>query len=411
MATRPAPFGAAITGIGLLTPAGIGVGANWERLASGVSCATTDEALAGAPVDFSCRVPGFDADALLGGFEARQLARFVQLAVVAARQALSDADLDPARWDGARVGIVLGNSLGGLSAVEAQQEVLRTSGARRVSPLTIPMSMVNMAAGYVAIDVGATGPSLVTATACASGATAIGTARELLRSGACDVVLAGGTESALTPLALAGLGRMGALSGRSGEPGAASRPFDAGRDGFVAAEGAAVLVLERVPDAEARGGRVHAVVRGYGAATDAHHATAPDPEGRGVERALRTALADAGLGPSAVDHVNAHGTSTPLGDVIEARVLRRVLGDRPVVTSTKGVTGHALAASGAMEAAYTALALARRSVPPTANLTELDPRVELDVVTGAPRAAPIDVGVSTSLGFGGHNAALVLTAG
>jgi 3-oxoacyl-[acyl-carrier-protein] synthase II len=305
---------------------------------------------------------------------------------------------------------VLGNSLGGLACLERQHAALLEGGARKVSPLMIPMHMVNMVAGQVAIDVGAKGPSLVTATACASGTTAIGTARDLLRSGACDVVLAGGTESALTPLAMAGLSRMGALSRRGAEPGRASRPFDAGRDGFVAAEGAGVLVLERQEDARARGARARAVIRGYGSATDAHHATAPDPDGRGIEQALRAALADAGLGASDVDHVNAHGTSTPLNDITEGRALQRALGTRPLITSTKGVTGHALAAAGAIEAAYTALAIEHRSVPPTANLTQLDPRLEVEVVSGTPRSASIEVAVSTSLGFGGHNAALVIIA-
>ncbi|MFD9903154.1 beta-ketoacyl-[acyl-carrier-protein] synthase family protein [Streptomyces sp. NPDC059063] len=404
------PFGVAITGLGLVTPAGTGVKENWHRLGSGLSSAATDAALKGLPVDFDCRVPEFDAGALLGGFEARQLERFVQLAVVAARGAVDDAGLDPAGWDGARVGVVLGNSLGGARALERQHTALTESGPHRVSPLTIPMYMVNMVAGYVAIDVGAQGPSLVTATACASGTTAVGTARELLRSGVCDIVLAGGTESALTPTVIAGLTKMGALSRNTAAPERASRPFDAERDGFVAAEGAGVLVLERCADARARGAHVRAVVRGYGAATDAHHATAPEPQGRGIEQALRAALTDAGVGPSDVDHVNAHGTSTPMNDVTEGRMLRRVLGTRPAVTSTKGVTGHALAAAGALEAAFTALAIEHGSVPPTANLRRLDPELDIDVVSGAPRDLPVEVAVSTSLGFGGHNAALVLTA-
>ncbi|MEW1866408.1 beta-ketoacyl-[acyl-carrier-protein] synthase family protein [Streptomyces sp. NPDC088194] len=405
-----ASFGAAITGLGLVTPAGIGVKENWDRVTSGRSCATADEPLGGLPAGVTCRVPGFDADALLGGFSAWGFDRFAQLAIVASRQALADAGWDPARWDGTRVGVVLGNSLGGMQSLERQHTALLERGPRKVSPLTIPMFMVNMVAGHVAIDIGAKGPSEVSAAACAAGGTAVGTARALLRSGVCDVVVAGGTESALTPLVLAALGKMGALSGRTDEPGRASRPFDAGRDGFVAAEGAGVLVLERTADARARGARVHAVVRGYGSASDAHHPTAPDPSGQGIERALRAALADAGLGPSDVDHVNAHGTATVLNDAAEGRMLRRVLGDRPLVTSTKGVIGHTLGACGAIEAAYTALAVAHHCVPPTANLTRLDPEVEIDVVGGAPRSAPIDVAVSTSMGFGGHNAALVLTA-
>jgi 3-oxoacyl-[acyl-carrier-protein] synthase II len=287
---------------------------------------------------------------------------------------------------------------------------MSAGGPRKVSPLMVPMFLPNMVAGQVAIDIGARGPGLVVATACASGTTAVGVARDLLRSGACDVVLAGAAESALTPLIVTGLSRMGALSRRDGDAGTASRPFDADRDGFVVAEGAGILVLERPADALARRARVRALVRGYGAATDAHHATAPEPDGRGVEQALRAALADAGLDGTDVDHVNAHGTSTPAGDLVEGRVLRRVLGDRALVTSTKGVTGHPLAAAGAMEAAFTALAIEHATVPPTANLTRLDPRLEIDVVHGASRRAAIEVAVSTSMGFGGHNAALVLTA-
>jgi 3-oxoacyl-[acyl-carrier-protein] synthase II len=403
-------FGAAITGLGLVTPAGIGTEENWDALQSGLSRAAADEDLGEAPVGFSCRVPGFDAAALLGGFAARQMERFVQLAVVASRLALEDAGWEPARWDRARVGVVMGNSMGGISSVERQYAALLAGGPRRVSPLLIPMFMVNMVAGYVAIDIGAEGPCHVTATACASGTTAIGTARDLLRTGACDVVVAGGTESALTPLTIAGLSRMGALSKRVDQPAHASRPFDADRDGFVPAEGAGVLVLERLEDAEARGARSLAVVRGYGCTADAYHATAPDPAGQGIERALRVAMADAGVGPSDIGHVNAHGTSTPLNDLIEGQMLRRVFGDGPPVTSTKGVTGHPMAAAGAIEAAYTALTLQRQCIPPTANLSKLDPRLEIDVVHGSPRHASIDVAASTSLGFGGHNAALVLTA-
>lgn len=401
----------AITGWGLVTPAGSGAGANWDRLLAGGSCATRDETLRGEPVDITCRVCDVDPEALLGGFQAWQLERFVQLAVIAARQARDDAGLDPATWDGARVGVVLGNSLGGVQALTRAQEVMRGAGAAAVSPLLLPRFLPNMAAGYVAIDLGAHGPTQVIATACASGATAIGVARDLLRRHTCDLVLAGGTESALTPLVMAGLYRMGALSRRVSRPAAAARPFDADRDGFVAAEGAAVLVLERVADARARGARRRAVVRGYGAASDAYHATAPEPGGKGIELALRAALADAGLAGGDVDHVNAHGTGTPLGDLAEAQALHRVLGPRPAVTSTKGVTGHALAAAGAMEAAYAALAIEQQCVPPTANLRRPDPRLPIDVVRGAPRSMPIEVAVSTSLGFGGHNAALVLTAG
>ncbi|MBN0044356.1 beta-ketoacyl-[acyl-carrier-protein] synthase family protein [Streptomyces actuosus] len=408
--SRPATGAVAVTGIGLVTAAGLDTQTSWERVCSGRSTAATDPELAGLPVDFSCRVTGFDASALLGPGSSWRLDRFTQLAIVAARQAVADAGLDPESWDGTRVGVIVGNSLGGTQTWEQQHRRLLEETPKSVSPLLIPMGMSNMVAGHLAIDVKAMGPSMVTATACASGANAIGLARDLLRSGTCDVVLAGGAEAALTPAAVTGLARMGGLSGRREDPAAASRPFDAARDGFVAAEGAGILVLERAEDARARGAGVYADVIGFGASSDAHHATAPDPSGAGMERALRAALADAGVGTDEVDHVNAHGTSTPLNDVTEGRVLRRVLGRRPLVTSTKGVTGHTLAAAGAVEAAFTALALHHQLVPPTANLTDLDPEIDLDVAAGAAAGADLEVAVSTSLGFGGHNAALVLAA-
>ncbi|MGH7644307.1 MAG: beta-ketoacyl-[acyl-carrier-protein] synthase family protein, partial [Gemmatimonadales bacterium] len=307
-------FAAAVTGLGLVTPAGIGVAANWERLCSGKSTAGIDPALQGVPVDFDCRVPGFDAAALLGHKHARRLDRFVQLAVVAAREAVADSGFDPQTWDGARVGVVLGCGMGGAHTWETQHRVLMERGPSKVSAMLIPMLVPNMVAGQLAIELNATGPNLVTATACASGATAIGVARDLLRGGACDVVVTGGTEAGLTPLSIAGFAQMGALSRRRDDPAAASRPFDVDRDGFVAAEAAGVLVLERAQDAQARGARTRARVIGYGASADAYHATAPDPQGLGAERAIRAALADAGVEPAQIQHVNAHGTSTPLND-------------------------------------------------------------------------------------------------
>ncbi|MCW2640389.1 MAG: 3-oxoacyl-[acyl-carrier-protein] synthase [Dactylosporangium sp.] len=407
---RRGRFDVAISGVGLVTAAGIGVETNWRRVNSGLSTAAPDPALRGIDTDFSCRVPDFDADDLLGRRLAWRLDRFVQLALVASREALADSGLDPTSWDGARVGVVIGNSLGGTDTFERGHRTFYEGDQDDLSPLLIPMGMVNMVAGYVAMDCAALGPGLVTATACASGTTAVGMARELLRSGTCDVVVAGGTESALTPATVASLARMGALSKRRDDPATASRPFDVDRDGFVAAEGAGMLVLERADDARARGARIHAMVSGFGAAADAYHATAPEPTGAGIERALRAALADADLGPTDIDHVNAHGTSTPMNDVIEAGALRRVLGEGPSVTSTKGVTGHALGGAGAIEAVYAALTLREGIVPPTANVQGLDPRVELDIVTGAARHGPVGAAVSTSLGFGGNNAALVLTA-
>ncbi|MEJ2853183.1 MULTISPECIES: beta-ketoacyl-[acyl-carrier-protein] synthase family protein [unclassified Saccharothrix] len=399
----------AVTGVGLVTPAGTGVAASWAGVLAGTSTATRDPDLAGIPVDFTCRVPDFDADDLLGRRIAWRQERMVHLGLVAAREALADAGLDPRTWDGARVGVVIGNALGGTAIFEREAGVLRDEGPQGVAPLLIPKMGLSSLSGYLAIDCGATGPNITTVTACASGATAIGTARDLLRSGACDVVLAGGTESALSPLVVAAFHQLGALS-TNAVPERASRPFDRDRDGFVAAEGAGVLVLERAEDARARGVRPRALISGYGASADAHHPTAPDPSGRGVEQAVRAALADADLAPEDVDHVNAHGTGTPLNDVTEAQVVRRVLGERPSVTSVKGALGHTLGAAGAIEAICTVLSVQEGVVPPTANLDQRDPAVDLDVVTGTARRGPVRAAISNSFGFGGLNAVLVVTA-
>ena len=400
----------AVTGLGLVTPAGIGVEASWSGVLSGASAAATDPALAGLAVDMSCRVPGFDASALLGAKAARRLDRFVQLALVAAREAVADAGLDPQSWDGARVGVVIGCGMGGAATWETNHRRMLEMGPDKISALLIPMLVPNMVAGQLAMEFGALGPNLVTATACASGATAIGVARDLLRSGACDVVLTGGTEAGLTPLSIAGFAQMGALSTRTDDPATASRPFDVERDGFVAAEAAGVLVLERDADARSRSARRRALLAGYGASADGYHVTAPDPDGAGSARALRTALADAGVSPDEVDHVNAHGTSTPLNDVSEAKMLRRELGAGAAVTSTKGVTGHALGAAGAIEAAFTVLTIEHGVIPPTANLVSQDPEIDLDVVAKAPREQRVEVAVSDSFGFGGQNAVLAFTA-
>ncbi|GHD88859.1 beta-ketoacyl-[acyl-carrier-protein] synthase family protein [Streptomyces naganishii] len=400
----------AVTGVGLVTAAGIGVDASWEGVCRGDSAGARDDRLAGLPVDIACGVPGLDPVRHVGRRSPLTQDRFVQLAVVAAREAVADSGLDPKTWDGARVGVVVGCGLGGVSTWEAQHSRLLELGADQVSALLVPMLVPNMAAGHLAMDLGATGPNLVTATACASGGTAIGTAAGLLRDGSCDVVVAGGSEAGVSPLMVTGFTRMGALSRRVDEPAAASRPFDADRDGFVIGEGSGMLVLERARDAAARGARVRARLAGYGASADAYHLTAPDPKGAGALRAMRAALAQAGVGGDEVDHVNAHGTSTRLNDAVEASVLRGLLGDRATVTSAKGVLGHTLGAAGAIEAALTVLSVERSTVPPTANLRRPDPAVDLDVVAGTPREQKVEVAMSNSFGFGGQNAVLVFTA-
>ncbi len=310
----------AVTGVGLVTPAGADEHSFWERLCSGHSTARRCEELAGLPVDFACPVDGIDLDAAVGGRSVWRMARFVKLALVAARQAVANAGLDPARWDGSRVGVVLGVGVGGVSVLVDNAAQLAASGPEAVSPLFVPMMIPNAAAGEVAIALKAGGPSLA-ATACASGATAVAVARDLLLGGSCDVVVAGGAESVLTPLVVTAFARMGALSTRNGDPAGASRPFAADRDGFVIGEGAAMLVLEREAGARARGGRPRALLTGAGSSTDAYHPTAPAPDGYGAQRAVRAALDQAGWTPSDVDHINAHGTSTRLNDAMETTLI------------------------------------------------------------------------------------------
>ncbi|GAA2839971.1 beta-ketoacyl-[acyl-carrier-protein] synthase family protein [Crossiella cryophila] len=401
--------GLAITGLGLVTSAGIGVEASWARILRGESTASPDANLAGQVTDFSCRVPDFDADAQLGRRTAWRQERCAHLARVAAREAIADSGLDPATWNGARVGVVVGNSLGGTMTFEQQYEILRLHGESQITPMLIPMAGVGSPTAWLTLDLGARGPNLAPATACASGATALGVARDWLRSGICDVVVAGGAESALSPLIMAGFGQLGALSTRGDDPGTASRPFDADRDGFVAAEGAGILVLERAEDAKARGARVHARLAGYGGSSDAHHITAPHPQGDGVERATLAALAEAGLTAADIDHVNAHGTSTPMNDVIEGGLINRLYGDQVPVTSVKGTLGHALGAAGAIEAVCTVLSVRDGIIPPTANLDRQDPRIELDIVRKVPRQLDLRAAVSNSFGFGGANGVIVVT--
>lgn len=398
-----------VTGLGLVTPAGEGTDATWDAVCRGVGTASHDPALAGLPVDFSCRVP-LSPEALgrRVGRTAWRMARNAQLAVLAAREAVHDAGLDPGTWHGDRVAVVIGCGLGADAVREEQAGRLAELGADMVSALTIPQILPNMAAGEVSIALGARGPGLAPSTACASGATAVAVARDLLATGQCDVAVAGATEAALTPVASAGFWRAGALSRRTDAPAGASRPFAADHDGFVLAEGAGVLVLERAEDARARGAHARALLVGCGSTSDAHHPTAPAPDARGAEAALRTALADAGLAPRDVDHVNAHGTSTPLGDAGEAALIARVLPHRPSVTAPKGVLGHSLGAAGAIEAVLTVLTLQHRTVPPIANLGAPAPGFDIDCVTGEPRRQDARVAVSHSFGFGGHNVVLAL---
>jgi 3-oxoacyl-[acyl-carrier-protein] synthase II len=400
----------AVTGLGLITAAGESAGATWNAVADGVrTAAARDPALAGLPVDFSCRVP-LSREALDDrvGRASWRMSRHAKLAVLAAREAVRDAGLDAATWNGGRVAVVIGCGLGADDVREEQDRRLRELGPDMVSALTIPGIIPNMAAGEVSIDLGAEGPSVAPATACASGATAIALARDLLVAGRCDIVVAGGAEAAVARLTAAGFWRMGALSLGTGQVTEASRPFAADRDGFVMGEGAGILVMERTDDAMARGARSRALLVGCGSTSDAHHPTAPAPDARGAEAALRIALDEAGLAADDVDHVNAHGTSTPLNDAGEAALIARVLPHRPSVTAPKGVLGHSIGAAGAVEAALTVLTIQHRTVPPIANLVAPAPELDIDCVTKQPRRQDIRAAVSHSFGFGGHNVVLAL---
>lgn len=408
---RPEPFAAAVTGIGLVTAAGVTAAATWRGVSEATDAPSVPHRseLQGLPCDFMYTITGLDTRAVLGVATQRLMDRFSQLAVIAAREAVADAGLDPSVWDSGRVGVVIGSAHGGLPFYDEQHTALTERGHRRVSPKLAPLTVVNGAASSVATDLGAHGPSQAVSTACSSGTVAIGTAHQMLRTGACDIVVAGGAESVCSRLLIASACQLKAVSTRRDDPEAACRPFDTHRDGFVVGEGAGLLVLERPEHAAARGATVRAHIAGYGASSDAYSAVAPDPEGLGIERALRTALADAGLAAADIGHVNAHGTSTLANDLIEATMLRRVLGEHPLVTSAKAMTGHTLGAAGGIETALTVLALQHRLVPPTVNLDVPDPEIPIEVVSKEARAGAFDAAVKTSLGFGGHNAALVLT--
>ncbi|QGV76870.1 beta-ketoacyl-[acyl-carrier-protein] synthase family protein [Streptomyces ficellus] len=396
----------AVTGLGLVTPAAVGVKPSWEHLLSGAPTAAPDAALEGMPVDFSCRVPDDALSAALGRGLRWRIDRFIQMAVVAAREAVADAGLYAAEWDGTRVGVVVG--VGG-TALDHTREYVKVLDGRYggLSPSLVARSQPGMAAGEVSLDLGAKGPTMCTSTVCASGTAALGAAKLLLDAGACDIVVAGGADSPRCPMGSASFWRMGALSTRCEDPAGASRPFDTGRDGFVLGEGAGILVLERAGHARARSARVYAELAGCGSTADAHHCVAPHPEGDGAARAIQVALGDAGLAPGDVDHVNAHGTGTLLNDQAEARALLRVFGGSPPVTANKSVFGHAIGGAGAIEAVCSVLSLHHGVVPPTANLTAQEPGLELDIVTGSPRPKALNAVVTNSFGFGGHNSVAV----
>ena len=401
-----------ITGMGATTPLGGTVPELWEAmlaLRSGIRSLDVAK-LAGFDETLPVRIAGtlaVEPDTALTPAHARRLDRSQQAAVVAAREAWKDAGAPEV--DGDRLAVVIGTGIGGVQTLLAQDDVLERSGARRVSPRTVPMLMANAAAAQLSIEYGARAAASAPASACASGAEAIVQAARLIECDEADIVIAGGAEAAITPLTIAGFAQIGALSKDAGDPEAASRPFDARRTGFVLGEGAGVVVLERAEHARARGARARAVLAGWGVTADAFHITGTDPEGAGQVKAIRKALAKAGLAPGDVQHVNAHATGTQVGDVSEALAVREALGGDVAVTAPKGALGHLVGAAGAVEAILTARTLETGTIPATRNLEELDPEIELDVVAGATREARVEAAVSNSFGFGGHNVSLLLT--
>jgi len=400
-----------ITGLGAVTPIGNDVSQYWEGLRSGrngVAGITLFDASRHA-CRFAAEVKGFDPSGWLEPKESKRWDRFCQFGVVAAKQAVAHAGLTIDAGNQHRVGVAIGSGVGGLLMMETQAQVLHERGPDRVSPFCVPMMIPNMATGLAAIAVGAKGPSTAVATACAAGSNAIGDAFRLIQLGLADAMVCGGAESAITPLGVAGFASAKALSFRNDDPATASRPFDAERNGFVIGEGAGVLVLESLEHAQARGATVLAEIIGYGMTCDAHHITAPSPGGVGGAEAIRLALANGRLTPKDVDYINAHGTSTPANDSNETSAIKSALGERAhqiPVSSTKSMTGHLLGGSGGIEAVAAVLAIQHQLVPPTINYQNPDPACDLDVVPNQAREAKVDVVLSNSFGFGGHNVCL-----
>jgi 3-oxoacyl-[acyl-carrier-protein] synthase II len=402
----------AVTGLGAITPLGLDAPTTWAAAKAGTSGVGFIESFdaSGFPVRIAGEVKGFDPTAVTSAKEARKLDRNVLLALGAAREAWADAAV--AGVPPERVGILVGSAIGGLPGIAEQHRVLLERGADRVSPFFIPSVLVDTASGQLAIALGIKGPNYAPVSACATGSHAVGEAAELIKRGDADVVLAGGTESCIHPLILAGFCAMRGLVAEDEDPTRASRPFDATRAGFVMSEGACILVLEELEAARARGARVYAEVLSYGASNDAHHLAQPEPEATGVAHMMRAAIARAGVEPEQVGYVNAHGTSTPLGDAAETRALKQVFGDhayRLAVSSTKSVTGHMFGAAGAAEAMFCTLALHEQVLPPTINYRNPDPECDLDYVPN--EARPVDgleVALSNAMGLGGHNGCVLL---
>lgn len=401
-----------VTGLGVISPLGVGVPTFWSNLVAGVSGVGRITLFnpEGYSTQIAAEVKSFDPAGFFEKKEARRLDRFTQFALVATKEAIADARLPLEEIDRDRVGVVLGSGIGGIGTLEEQHKVLLNRGPERVSPFFIPMMIANMGAGQIAITYGFRGHNATTVSACASSSNAIGDAFRLLKGGFLDVVVTGGAEAPITPMAVAGFCSMKAMSTRNDEPEKASRPFDAQRDGFVIGEGAGVLILETLEHALRRGAKIYAEVAGYGCSCDAYHISAPDPEGKGAALAMELALKEAGMSGEEVDYINAHGTGTPLGDRLETMAIKQVFGrfgKKLAVSSTKSMTGHLLGAAGGLEAVVCILAIENGIIPPTTNYEFPDPECDLDYVPNKARASPVEVAMTNSLGFGGHNVSLL----
>ncbi|HUU53582.1 MAG TPA: beta-ketoacyl-ACP synthase II [Armatimonadota bacterium] len=402
-----------VTGMGAVTPLGIGVEPTWEGMRAGRS-GITNITLFDA-TDFTSRIAGevadFDPTLWIEPREVRHTDRFVHFAMAAAAMAVQDSGLDFASADGNRAGVLVGSGIGGTWTWEEQHRNLLEKGPRRISPFFIPMLIMDMASGRIAMRYGAKGPNMAIASACSTSAHALGEAAEIIRRDDADIMIAGGAEAAVSPLSLGGFCSLRALSRRNDDPPRASRPFDRDRDGFVMAEGAGIVILEHLDHAKKRGARIQGELLGYGASADAYHITDPCPDGEGMARSMQAALRDARVSPDDVDYINAHGTATPIGDPAETRALKTVFGDRAYklpTSSTKSVTGHLLGAGGAVEAIACLCAMREGIAPPTINLDTPDPECDLDYVPNHARELPMRLAMTNSFGFGGHNATLLL---
>ena len=403
-----------VTGLGLVCGVGRTVPEVWEGLLAGRSGMAEIKAfdLTGHPVRFAAEVKDFDPLLFIDKKEARKMGRFIHFAIAASQEAMDHSGLKVDESNHDRVGVHIGSGIGGFDVIEREHSNLLTGGPRKVSPFFIPGSIINLAAGHVSIRFGARGPNEATATACTSSAHSIGDAFRIIERGDADAMIAGGTEASITPLGVAGFAAMKALSTRNDDPTHACRPFDKDRDGFVVGEGAGILILEELEFARARGAHILAEVIGYGMSADAFHMTGMAPEGEGCRRAMNAALKVAGISPDKIDYVNAHATSTPLGDALESKAIENVFGERALnqtllVSSTKSMTGHLLGGAGGLEAGITIMAMLKQIAPPTMNIVELDPNCRLNYIPNIPQPAKIDYALSNSFGFGGTNGSLV----